>query len=101
MLASSISFSVRDILNENQQISVMDTYNSHGQISQSVHVPQEYYGYNSIQETTHWDMEKYKDQSQQQSNQLNYQNYTDLGHVHTINHIAPLYQHNSVAEDGK
>ncbi|KAK0091170.1 hypothetical protein PV326_003646 [Microctonus aethiopoides] len=99
MLASSISFSVRDILNENQQISVMDTYNSHGQISQSVHVPQEYYGYNSVQET-HWDMEKYKDQSQQQSNQLNYQNYTDLGHVHTVNHIAPLYQHNSVAEDG-
>ncbi|XP_034944194.1 homeobox protein Hmx-like [Chelonus insularis] len=96
MLSSSISFSVRDILNENQ-ISAMDPYNSHSQSSHTFHVHQDYYGYNSVTDN-HWDIEKYKEQIQ--SNQMNSQNYADLNHVHHLGHVGTGYQENSIAEDG-
>lgn len=100
MLSSSITFSVRDILNENQQIDTMESYNSHGQLSQNLHAPQEYYGFNSIQDP-HWVMEKYKEP--EQSGQILYPSFPDLGHVHSLSHNndESPYQENIVAEDGK
>ncbi|XP_011303442.1 homeobox protein Nkx-2.3 [Fopius arisanus] len=97
MLPASISFSVRDILNESQTVDTMDCYGSHQQVSQNFHAPHDYYGYNAIQDN-HWDIEKYKEQSQ--ISQMAYQNYTDLHHIHHGANHSPPFDGNSVVEDG-
>lgn len=96
MLASSISFSVRDILNENQQVATMDCYGNHQQVP---HMTQDFYGYNTLQEN-HWDIDKFKEQQQQQT-QMIYHGYQDLNHVNTLGHMAAQYQESAVVEDGK
>ncbi|XP_015585568.1 homeobox protein Nkx-2.5-like [Cephus cinctus] len=99
MLSSSISatpFSVRDILNEDQQICSMDCY-PHQQPQaqqQQQHVSQDYYAYNIIPESN-WEVEKYKEQPVP-----GYQNYTEMSHVHQLSQVVPPYQETSVAEDG-
>ena len=100
MLSTSVSsatpFSVRDILNENQQLVVMDCYGSHQQNPQTWHVTQDYYGYNIGIQENNWDVEKYKEQSA-----AGYQNYAELSHVHQLSQVIPPYQENSILEEGK
>ncbi|XP_015119748.1 homeobox protein Nkx-2.3 [Diachasma alloeum] len=97
MLPSSISFSVRDILNESQTVDTMDCYGGHQQVPQTFHVSHDYYGYNGVQDN-HWDVEKYKEQSQ--ISQMGYQNYPDLHQVHHGAHPSPPFEANSVMEEG-
>ncbi|XP_031839379.1 homeobox protein Nkx-2.5 [Nomia melanderi] len=98
MLPSSISgtpFSVRDILSEDQQLGVMDSYPvaHHQHQLQQQHVSQDYYNY--IVPENQWEFEKFKEQSMQ-----SYPHYPDLNHVHQLNHVAPPYQEPPVIEDG-
>lgn len=98
MLSSSVStpFSVRDILNEDQQLGVMDCYAHHqNQAQQQQHVHQEYYSYNIVPENN-WEMDKFKDQPMP-----SYQHYSDLNHVHQLSQVVPPYQETSITEDGK
>lgn len=98
MLSSSVSsatpFSVRDILNENQQLGVMDCYGSHQQSPQGWHVPTDYYAYNVIPDNN-WDVEKYKEQTM-----TGYQNYSELSHSHQMSQVVPSYEENPVVEEG-
>lgn len=96
MLSSSIStpFSVRDILNEEQQLSAMDCYAHHQNQTQQQHVHQDYYSYNIVPENN-WEMDKFKEQSMP-----NYQHYSDLNHVHQLSQVVPPYQETSITEDG-
>ncbi|EFN71991.1 Homeobox protein Nkx-2.6 [Camponotus floridanus] len=95
MLSSSIStpFSVRDILNEEQQLGAMDCY-AHQNQTQQQHVHQDYYSYNIVPENN-WEMDKFKEQSMP-----NYQHYSDLNHVHQLSQVVPPYQETSITEDG-
>ncbi|XP_043256989.1 homeobox protein Nkx-2.5-like [Colletes gigas] len=98
MLASSISgtpFSVRDILSEDQQLSIMDCYpNAHHQHQiQQQHVAQEYYNY--IVPESQWEFEKFKEQTMQ-----SYPHYPELSHAHQLNQIPPQYQEPPIIEDG-
>jgi len=91
----STPFSVRDILNEDQQLGVMDCY-AHHQNQAQQHVHQEYYSYNVISENN-WEIDKFpKDQPMP-----SYQHYSDLNHVHQLSQVVPPYQETSITEDGK
>ncbi|XP_014476957.1 PREDICTED: homeobox protein Nkx-2.5-like [Dinoponera quadriceps] len=94
MLSSSIStpFSVRDILNEDQQLGVMDCYPHHQNQAQQQH--QDYFPYNVMPENN-WEIDKFKDQSMP-----SYQHYSDLNHVHQLSQVVPPYQETSLTEDG-
>ncbi|KAK2576837.1 hypothetical protein KPH14_005470 [Odynerus spinipes] len=102
MLSSSISatpFSVRDILNEDQQFAVMECYPHHHHQQQQPqpqqqHIPQDYYAYN-IAPDNNWDTEKFKEQAMP-----GYSHYSDLNHVHQLSHVVPPYQEAPVTEDG-
>lgn len=96
MLSSSIStpFSVRDILNEDQQL-VMDCYSHHQNQTQQQHVHQDYYPYSAVPENN-WEIDKFKEQSIS-----SYQHYPDLNHVHQLSQVVPPYQETSITEDGK
>ncbi|KAG7201238.1 hypothetical protein KM043_004023 [Ampulex compressa] len=97
MLPSSVSatpFSVRDILNEDQQLGIMDCYAAHHQHQSQQHVPQDYYSYNIICDNN-WEAEKFKEQAVP-----NYPHYSDLNHVHQFNQVAPPYPETPAIEDG-
>ncbi|XP_053974793.1 homeobox protein Nkx-2.5-like [Hylaeus volcanicus] len=98
MLASSISgtpFSVRDILNEDQQLGIMDCYPAahHQHPIQQQHMTQDYY--NFIVQESQWEFEKFKEQSIQ-----SYPHYSELNQPHQLNQVAPQYQEPPVTEDG-
>ncbi|XP_015190575.1 PREDICTED: homeobox protein Nkx-2.5-like [Polistes dominula] len=96
MLSSSISatpFSVRDILNEDQQFAVMECY-THQQQQQQSHLPQDYYAYNAVPDNN-WDAEKFKEQGVH-----GYSHYSELNHVHQLSQVVPPYQEAPVTEDG-
>ncbi|XP_063976804.1 homeobox protein Nkx-2.3-like [Diachasmimorpha longicaudata] len=93
MLPSSISFSVRDILNDSQTVDSMECYGGHQQVPQTFHLSHDYYGYNAVQDS-HWDIDKYKEQTQ--IGQMGYHNYANPHQVHS----SPPFEGNSVTEEG-
>lgn len=96
MLAvTATPFSVRDILNEDQQFVAMDCYGT-TQLNQSENqyqMQQEFCGY-TVPESS-WDAHKFKEQSV-----ANYQTYSDMSHVHHMSQISASYNIPAV-EDGK
>ncbi|XP_015520755.1 homeobox protein Nkx-2.5 [Neodiprion pinetum] len=96
---SATPFSVRDILNEDQQFCAMDCYSQQQQQQPQPqqHLPQDYYTYNIVPDNN-WEVEKYKEQ---QGVISGYQNYhPEMNHVHQLSQVMPPYQETSVAEDG-
>ena len=100
MVPTSISgtpFSVRDILNGDQQINTMECYPHHQESESQSHthqVHQDYYSYNMIGEGN-WNVEKYKEQAVS-----SYQSYSEMNHVHQLSQVVPPYHESPVVEDG-
>ncbi|XP_051155415.1 homeobox protein Nkx-2.5-like [Leptopilina boulardi] len=98
MLPTSVSgtpFSVRDILNGDQQLNTMECYTPHQQSETQTHsVHQDYYSYNMIPDGN-WNVNKYKEQTV-----TSYQSYQEMNHVHQLSQVVPPYHESPVVEEG-
>ncbi|XP_043462214.1 homeobox protein Nkx-2.3-like [Leptopilina heterotoma] len=100
MLPTSVSgtpFSVRDILNGDQQLNTMECYPPHQQSETQTHCSsgnQDYYSYNMIPDGN-WNVNKYKEQTV-----TSYQNYQEMNHVHQLSQVVPPYHESPVVEEG-